>query len=65
MMTEPAPRPTMNDLAAPKRPDRGLKCPQCAGRDFRVRKTVRGDGVILRRRECRHCGRRITTFEGP
>ena len=42
----------------------GLVCPKCECRHFRVvytRATPRGR--IIRRRECRHCGRRITTSE--
>jgi len=65
MMTEPQDRPTMQDLAALNRPAAGLECPECGCRDFRVTKTRQGDGVIVRRRECRHCGHRITTFETP
>ena len=48
-----------------KPPDkRGFECISCGCRDFRVLYTrpVWG-GRILRRRECRHCGRRITTYE--
>ena len=42
----------------------GLVCPRCNGRDFRVIYTRRQEhDTIVRRRECRHCGRRITTRE--
>ena len=46
------------------REDRGLVCPQCGCRHFRVIYTrpARG-GKLVRRRECRHCGRRMTTWE--
>ena len=50
---------------APKEPDpRGLQCPKCGCGHFRVVYTrpVWG-GRIRRRRECRHCGKRITTTE--
>lgn len=43
---------------------RGLECPRCGCRHFHIlytRATV--GGRILRRRECRHCGRRLTTYE--
>jgi DNA-directed RNA polymerase subunit RPC12/RpoP len=42
----------------------GLHCRKCGERRFRVIYT-RGtwDGKIVRRRECRHCGRRVTTRE--
>ena len=42
----------------------GLVCPDCGCQHFRVvytRKAARGR--IMRRRECRHCGRRFTTIE--
>ena len=45
-------------------PKRGLECPRCGCGHFRVlytRRAVRGR--LLRRRECRYCGRRITTYE--
>jgi transcriptional regulator NrdR family protein len=43
---------------------RGIECPRCGCRHFRViyTRAVWG-GRIVRRRECRHCGRRITTSE--
>jgi transcriptional regulator NrdR family protein len=42
----------------------GLRCRKCAERRFRVIYT-RGsrDGKIIRRRECRTCGTRVTTWE--
>ncbi|HPD29062.1 MAG TPA: hypothetical protein PLL20_03640 [Phycisphaerae bacterium] len=43
---------------------RGLECPRCGCRHFHVlytRATI--GGRILRRRECRYCGRRVTTYE--
>jgi len=44
---------------------RGLECRNCGCKHFRVIYTrpVRG-GKIMRRRECRHCGARVTTWEG-
>jgi len=53
---------------------RGIECPRCGCRHFRVlylsacghaqAGTRRAwGGRILRRRECRHCGRRVTTQE--
>ncbi len=43
---------------------RGIECPRCGCRHFRVLYTRRAWGSrILRRRECRHFGRRITTYE--
>jgi transcriptional regulator NrdR family protein len=44
--------------------DRGLSCPACGCRHFFVIYTRRAlGGKLMRRRECRHCGRRITTYE--
>lgn len=43
---------------------RGLVCPGCGCAHFRVLYTrAAWGGRIIRRRECRHCGRRITTYE--
>jgi len=45
---------------------RGLECRNCGCAHFRVLYTRRAwGGRLLRRRECRHCGRRITTYEQP
>lgn len=42
----------------------GIECPQCGCRHFHVLYTRAISGNrILRRRECRYCGRRITTYE--
>ena len=41
----------------------GLRCRTCGCRHFRVVYTRARAGVIVRRRECRYCGRRITTYE--
>lgn len=44
----------------------GLECPRCGCKDLRVVYTKRKPGgKIMRRRECRHCGRRTTTWERP
>lgn len=44
--------------------DYGLECRACGCREFRVVYTRKTWGNrILRRRECRHCGRRMTTWE--
>lgn len=44
---------------------RGLECRKCGSRRFRViyTRAARG-GYLVRRRECWHCGRRMTTREG-
>jgi transcriptional regulator NrdR family protein len=44
--------------------NRGIACPVCGCRHFRVLYTRRAlGGRLLRRRECRHCGQRVTTYE--
>lgn len=44
--------------------DRGLRCRHCGCGHFRVVYTRRAwGGKLIRRRECRHCGQRITTWE--
>jgi transcriptional regulator NrdR family protein len=43
---------------------RGLVCPKCGCGHFRVIYTrPMRDGRIIRRRECRNCGRRVLTSE--
>jgi len=56
----------MDECIQPKKLEekRGLECPRCGCRHFHVIYTrPSGQGRIRRRRECRHCGRRITTYE--
>ena len=63
-VTDAAQRPTMSDLAALNKPT-GLECPECGCRDLRPCRSRSGDGEIQRRRECRHCGKRIIVVEVP
>ena len=43
---------------------KGLVCARCGCRHFEVVYTrPAADNRIMRRRACRHCGKRITTFE--
>lgn len=43
---------------------RGIACPICGCRHLRVIYTRRAlGGKLVRRRECRFCGKRITTWE--
>jgi len=43
---------------------RGRVCPKCGCEHFRVVYTRRAlGGKIVRSRECRHCGRRVITYE--
>jgi transcriptional regulator NrdR family protein len=44
---------------------RGLECPRCGCRHLYVLYTRQRLKKILRVRECRHCGRRIKTYEQP
>ena len=55
-------------LHVPPKPDdddplKGLECRNCGCRHFYVVYTRAHVGCITRRRECRHCGRRIMTRE--
>jgi transcriptional regulator NrdR family protein len=53
-----------NQPASKEAEKRGLECPRCGCKHFHVIYTRPTDhGRIRRRRECRHCGRRITTYE--
>lgn len=57
-MMEPTKRSAIDDI--PK----GLVCRTCGCRHFEVIYTRPGpDNKIIRRRECRHCGKRVTTSE--
>jgi len=44
---------------------RGVVCSRCGCADLRVRNTRYSMGRIVRYRECRHCGKRVTTYEVP
>ena len=49
---------------SPGEDQRGLESRYCSCRDFRVIYTRRGwGGKLIRRRECRHCGKRMTGWE--
>lgn len=55
-----------NDLPINDAPDNrpvGLECRKCGCRHFYVIRTSKRDHKIVRVRECRHCGAKITTFE--
>jgi transcriptional regulator NrdR family protein len=44
--------------------DRGLRCRKCGCRQFWVVYTRAAWGAkVIRRRECRECGQRLTTWE--
>ena len=57
----------MNEATRPKteqEEQRGLVCPQCGRGHFFVVYTRRvHGGKIMRSRKCRHCGRRVITYE--
>ena len=43
---------------------RGIRCRSCGCGHFKVIYTrPRRDGTVMRRKECRHCGRRLVTWE--
>lgn len=44
-------------------PGGGIRCPSCGCQDLRVIYTRHRRGRIVRRRECRYCGRRLLTYE--
>ena len=49
---------------APENPGGGIECPYCGCRHLPVLYTRRYPyGRIRRVRTCRHCGRRVTTYE--
>lgn len=62
-MSDPLDQPDVEGGEADKPPDRGLRCSQCGCGHFEVVYTRQRKNAIIRRRECRHCGRRITTKE--
>jgi transcriptional regulator NrdR family protein len=52
--------------STPDKPPRGIECPTCGCRHFYTTHTEPlPSGRIRRRKVCRHCGRRIVTYEAP
>ena len=50
--------------AQPQSSERGIECPKCGCRHFYTTHTEPlWDGRIRRRKVCRHCGRKIVTYE--
>jgi ribosomal protein L33 len=48
----------------PARDELGIRCPRCGCRHFYTTNTEPlRDGRIRRRKFCRHCGRKVVTFE--
>ena len=43
--------------------EKGIECPSCGCRHFYVIYTRRRADRIVRRKECRHCGKRVITSE--
>jgi len=53
-----------NQPEKPNEEPRGLRCQKCHGNQFRVVYTrAAWGGKLVRRRECRKCGERLTTWE--
>lgn len=51
---------------AKPRSQRGISCPQCGCCHFYTTHTEPlRDGRVRRRKECRHCGRKVVTYEAP
>ena len=58
----------MNEIASTNQDaiSKGSRCQRCGHRHLRVVYTRRGqDEKIVRRRACRRCGERMTTWEEP
>lgn len=53
----------MKTAPKPAAEPKGLVCPNCGCRHFYVVYTRPRAEKIVRRKECRHCGRRITSCE--
>ncbi|MEX2388790.1 MAG: hypothetical protein WD534_13005 [Phycisphaeraceae bacterium] len=54
----------LSELTTPRDPEeRGLRCPRCGCGHLPVVYTRPKPGCILRVRECRHCGKRLSTRE--
>jgi transcriptional regulator NrdR family protein len=56
----------VNTNVEPQAPEqsRGIECRACGCRHFTIIYTrATWGGRIIRRRECRHCGKRLTTSE--
>ena len=66
MMADPVERKKWDPVQAegPSGDRRGLECRHCGCKHFRVIYTrPTWGGRIMRRRECRNCGKRLTTWE--
>jgi transcriptional regulator NrdR family protein len=49
----------------PQQPEVGIRCPRCGCGHLKTTHTEPlRNGRIRRRKVCRHCGRKIVTFEG-
>jgi hypothetical protein len=60
----PAPPPAADAVDGGQEPEpKGLECPRCGCQHFHVLYIRRSWKALTRRRECRHCGKRITTRE--
>lgn len=57
------PRKTLAEYAVDANAATERECPNCGCRDLRLVQSNRAGGEIARTKECRHCGRRITTSE--
>jgi transcriptional regulator NrdR family protein len=53
----------MSAAPKPAAEPKGVVCPNCGCRHFYVVYTRPRAEKIVRRKECRHCGRRVMTYE--
>lgn len=58
------PPKSTNGKPNPKEPEPGLICSRCGCNHFYTLRTLKQTGEqIMRQKECRHCGKRIVTYE--
>jgi transcriptional regulator NrdR family protein len=50
---------------APEVREKGLKCPDCGFREWKVYDTTPEENEIRRIRVCKRCGRDLITYERP
>lgn len=61
--SSPPPGDESPESLEPSTDVRGLECPECGCRHFYVIYTRRRQDRIVRRRQCRHCGRLVLSVE--
>lgn len=56
---------TLAEMAAKAAGAGRLTCTKCGCADFRTYKTIQGHVQTFRYKECRHCGNKFLTTQGP